>query len=114
MSLNLDKYFPGKSEEFVVDLLYNLYTSGTSTKELGKALDVTDVTIRKYFNKYNLSLKQHGGQYKGKEVKITEEEYKTKSTKELMQEHNCSQFTIYNLTKNYPSKVGRTKRYIKT
>jgi hypothetical protein len=111
MALKLDTLFPNMSEEAVVKVIHDLYCAGKSTVELGKTLDVTDVTIRKYFIKYNLPLKQQGGLYKGKQIHISEEEYLANTTKELMQKYKCSQFTIYNLTKHYPSRVGRSKKY---
>jgi len=111
MGLNLEKFFPNMSEKEVVNFIFSLYDAGVSSKEIGKALDVTDVTIRKYFIKYNLPLKHPGGAYKGKLIHISEEEYKANTTKELMKKYDCSQFTIYNLTKHYPSRVGRSKRY---
>jgi hypothetical protein len=105
--------FENLPEEEIIKWLYNLYISGVSTRDLAKKLDTTDVTIRKYFIKYNLKLKSHGGQYKGKQIKITEKEYRQYTTKELMLKYNCSQFTLYNLTKGYKSRVGRTKKYYK-
>jgi transposase len=113
MTLILMDIFEEDDEEKAVKDLHNLYLSGASTTKLAKALGTTDVTIRKYFKKYNLKIKEQGGHYTGKHILITEEEYKTLSTKELMKKYNCSQFTLYNLTKNFESKCGREKRYFK-
>ncbi len=114
MALNLDDLFPDTSEEEVVKMMHDLYMAGKSSKELGKVLDVTDVTIRKYFNKYNLPMKRHGGQYTGKHIHITEEEYMSTPAKELMKKYGISQFTYYQLTKTYPSRVGRKKKHDST
>jgi transposase len=114
MALKLDELFPDTTEEQVVKMIHDLYMAGKSTKELGEVLDVTDVTIRKYFKKYNLSMKRHGGQYTGKHVQISEEEYKSTPAKDLMKKYDISQFTYYQLTKQYPSRVGRSKKYDKT
>jgi transposase len=111
--LELKDLFNTCSEQEIVQTLHDLYVAGASSSELAKALDTTDVTIRNYFKKYNLPTKKHGGLYRGKNIQISEEEYKKYTTQELMDLKRCSQFTVYQLTKNYPSRYGREKKYAK-
>jgi hypothetical protein len=111
MSTDFKSYLNTDTEEEAIQQLYKLYLEGASTTEIGDTMGVTDVTIRRLFKKYHLNLKPQGGNYKGKSITITEQEYKLYTTKQLIALKGCSQFTIYQLTKNYPSKRGRKKVY---
>ena len=114
MTTDLKDILETKEEKEAIEYLHSLYTTGNiSSSEIGKALGVTDCTIRNWFKRYDLPLKKHGGLYKGKGVKITEEEYLKFTTKELMEKYNCSQFLVYQQTKNFKSRCGKKKKYAK-
>lgn len=112
MTLELKQIFPDKSEEEAVKELHSIYLKGASSREIAKALGTTDVTILNYFRKYQMEIKTQGGHYEGKHISIQEDEYLNMTTKELMEKYHCSQFTVYQLTKRFKSRVGREKKYV--
>lgn len=111
MTTDLKSYLNKDTEEEAVKELHTLYQLGASTAKIGESMGVTDVSIRRLFKKYSLPINQQGGGHYSKHITITEEEYKTLTTKQLIELKKCSQFTIYQLTKHYPSKRGRKKVY---
>ena len=68
---------------------------------------VSDVTLRLWFKKYNLPLARHGGGYRGKDITITEEEYRNGTYKQLAKERGVSTGTIYRRIKKFARKKER-------
>jgi len=102
-----------ETEEEAVAFIYELYKKGASSMQIAKALGCTDSTIRNFFKKHGLKSKQHGGLYTGKHCVITQEEYRTKSYRQLAKEKNVSVWTVWNVTKVFRTKkVNRFKEKV--
>jgi len=96
--------------EECVKKVYELYEKGATSTQLAQALGLTDATIRNTFKRYGLKLKQHGGLYKGKGITLTEEEVRTMKQRELAKKYNCSQWTIWNLSKKFKTRGKGLKK----
>ncbi len=96
------------TEEETIKVIHYLYiTEKYSITKLAKKLEVTDVSLRNWFKKYNLRTFKQGGHYKGKQVVITKKEYMSMTFKELCNKYSISPSQVYRLTRKYPRKLKR-------
>jgi len=100
-----------KTDEDAAKYLHKLYRQGASSTDIAEVIGITDVTLRSLFRQFNLSIKPHGGQYKGfVKLDISEEEYKTMTYEQIAKRYDVSVWTVWNKTKKYRKKIRKKRK----
>ena len=97
-------------DEDLRSLLYRLYVKEKrSTHEMEKILGVSYITILRKLKDVGIKTRQRGGQrFKYMDVSITEEEFLTKTSKELQKEKGCSEYCVYTRTRQFKRKKSHS------